>query len=145
MKNLSPKIFIVEDDNFYAELIRTTLANDSFENVHHFSSGEDCLYHLNQQPDIIILDHMLGSMSGIHVLKEIKRISPSVQVIFLSAQNEMSVAINALKFGAFDYIEKTHQSAMIRLLLMIEKTEELRTSLPQENRLESIKKWFLIH
>lgn len=144
MKDMNPKICIVEDDHFYAELIRTTLTNEGHQDVTHYSTGQDCLQNLNLGPDIIILDHTLGSMSGIHVLKEIKRTSPNVQVIFLSGQEEMSIAINALKLGALDYIEKTHKSSMVRLLVMIEKAKEARQQLADNHRLNAIKKWFLM-
>ncbi|MCJ8292198.1 MAG: response regulator [Crocinitomicaceae bacterium] len=144
MKKSKNKIFIVEDDQFYAEIIRNTLLNEGFTDLEVFESGSECISNLDHKPNIIILDHMLGQMSGISVLKKVKSWNQNVQVIFLSAQAEMEVAVNALKFGAFDYIEKTQKSAMTCLLVILERAIETQRKKKINQRHESIKKWFLI-
>ena len=55
---------------------------------------------------VVLLDHNLGSMQGVDILKNIKSLNPNIQVIILSAQVKMRVAITSLKFGAYDYVEK---------------------------------------
>ncbi len=117
MKNL-PKIFIVEDDVFYASLLKKEIAKNRLGNVETYHTGEDFVDNLYKMPDVVLLDHNLGNMNGIDVLKKIKSISPKIQVIFLSAQEKMHVAITSLKFGAFDYVEK-NKTALNRVKALI--------------------------
>lgn len=109
-QNRDIKIFIVEDDKFYANLVRETLKKSSFENVIIFETGESFIDNLFRNPDVVILDYSLGNTNGLDLLKKIKSVNPDIQVIFLSGQEEMNVAINSLKYGAFDYLEKGEES-----------------------------------
>ena len=120
MKSLkSPKIFIVEDDPFYQETIRNELLVSDYVFVEAYSNGQECIDNLNLNPDIILLDYNLGEdMNGIEVLKKIKKINPSIEVIMLSAQERMKVAVNSIQFGAFDYVIKT-DLAMRRIVDLV--------------------------
>ena len=120
MKSLkSPKIFIVEDDPFYQEIIRNELLVSDYVFVEAYSNGQECIDNLNLNPDIILLDYNLGEdMNGIEVLKKIKKINPSIEVIMLSAQERMKVALNSIQFGAFDYVIKT-DLAMRRIVDLV--------------------------
>jgi DNA-binding NtrC family response regulator len=100
------KIFLVDDDAFCLGLYQEHLANLGYNDVTSFENGADCLNQLTQQPDIIFLDHGMDSLTGIEVLKKIKRFNPDIFVVFLSGQANIMTAVNALKFGAFDYIVK---------------------------------------
>lgn len=78
-----------------------------------FENGEDCVKALGLQPDIIILDYWLTEgeednpiMNGLDVLEKIKEHSPNSKVIMLSSQNEISIAVDCLKKGASDYLNK---------------------------------------
>ncbi len=102
----SPKIFIVEDDAFYANLLKNEIVKNRLGKVESFSTGEAFMDNLFKMPDIVLLDHNLGSMEGVDILKKIKSINPNIQVILLSAQEKMRIAITSLKYGAYDYVEK---------------------------------------
>ncbi len=96
MKNL-PKIFIVEDDAFYASLLTNEIIKNRLGDVESFSSGESFMENLFKMPDIVLLDHNLGSMQGVEILKKIKSINPNIQVILLSAKDKIRIAISSLK------------------------------------------------
>lgn len=100
------KIFLVDDDLFSLNLYRQTLENLGYTDVSLFLNGTICLNHLHQKPRIIFLDHNMDDMNGFEVLKKIKRYDPDIYVVILSAQESMKVAVDSLKFGAFDYIMK---------------------------------------
>ena len=117
MKTL-PKIFIVEDDVFYASLLKKEIIKNRLGSVETYHTGEDFVDNLYKMPDVVVLDHNLGSMTGVDVLKQIKTMSPNIQVIFLSAQEKMHIAISSLKFGAFDYVEK-NKTAFKRVKALI--------------------------
>lgn len=107
MKNIfEKKIFIVDDDPFCRNIYQQYLISLGYQDLKLFEKGNDCLEQLNQQPEVILLDHDMEGISGIEVLKKIKRIDPNIYVVFLSGQEAIINAVNALKYGAFDYIVK---------------------------------------
>jgi DNA-binding NtrC family response regulator len=110
MKKNHINIFIVEDDKFFAQIVETYLNEKGFPNVHLYSSGSDCLQEMDKKPEIVILDYTLGFENGNEILKKIKEISPTTQVIMLSGQEFLHVAVKSFKYGAFDYIEKNKDS-----------------------------------
>jgi DNA-binding NtrC family response regulator len=100
------KIFIVEDNLFYANLLKTELFKKNMIDVEIFTSGEMCIQHIKKKPDVVILDHNLGNIPGLSILKKIKYINQDVQVIYLSSQKQIHVALLTIKHGAFAYVEK---------------------------------------
>lgn len=104
--NKGPLIFVVEDNPVYCKLVVSYLKTNKFTNVESFSSGEDVLNAMEKQPKIVIQDYLLDGMNGIEVLKKAKKIAPDVEFIFLSGQDSIDIAINTMKYGAYDYIVK---------------------------------------
>jgi two-component system OmpR family response regulator len=112
-------IFLVEDDELYKRLIENAIRRHVNVTIRSFSVGEICLRNMDLNPDIVILDHNLDgtyqdALSGLDILKTIKRDYPKVQVILLSGQDDLEVAVEALHSGAKDYIVK-NKTAFIRL------------------------------
>lgn len=124
-KQKSPLIFIVEDNPVYNKLVVNYLHSKKFDRVESFTSGEECLQRLTDKPDIIIQDYLLDGMNGLDVMKAAKKIDPHVAFIFLSGQDSFEVAINSIKFGAFDYIVKD-QMALKKMVDKIEKIESMQ-------------------
>ena len=119
-KTIEPLIFVVEDNNFYLDLIKSNLQEMNHSNIMAFLSGEECLENLHKNPEIVILDFNLTGINGIEVLQKIKRHNTDTEVIFLSTQKDINVAVNSLKYGAYDYIEKNEKTFYI-LNEMLEK------------------------
>jgi DNA-binding NtrC family response regulator len=105
--NNSGKIFIVEDEPFFANLINYDLESKNYTDIKVFFTGEECVKALSENPRVVILDHQLPGMSGMDVLKKIKAFDPNIHVIFLTSQTGHEVAIAAFKQGAHDFIIKT--------------------------------------
>ena len=103
-------IFVVEDDPLYSRLIRHKLGMDPEFDIRLFSTGKSLLDYLELRPDIVTLDHSLPDMTGLDLLKKIKEFDPEIQVIVLSGQEDVSIAIDMLRNGAYDYIIKDDQS-----------------------------------
>ena len=104
------KIFIVEDEPFFANLINYDLEANYYKGIKVFFNGEECIENLNLKPRVVILDHSLPGMSGLEVLQQIKAFDPKIHVIFLSGQTGADVAIGAFKMGAHDFIVKNEKS-----------------------------------
>lgn len=121
-------VWIVDDDTMYRNFIGGHLKLFGYNTI-HFSCGEDCLSQLHTLPDLIILDHNLGDgINGLETLQRIKEINAGIPVVYLSAQDDLSSAVQALKLGVFDYIEKD-DSAVVRLKNNIDKIREINTVL----------------
>jgi DNA-binding response OmpR family regulator len=100
------KIYILDDNRHFGSMIKDALSNES-RVVMHFDSEIEFIRRLSDQPDIIILDHKLEYCTGLDVLEVIKRkCGPSANVIYLSAQGQLSVTLKSLRNGAIEYIEK---------------------------------------
>jgi DNA-binding NtrC family response regulator len=123
--NIPLLIFMVDDDPFCLALYRQYLKNIGEENVVVFSDSSECLDNLSRNPDLIFLDHSMGPINGIDTLKKIKRIDPNATVVFISGQENIPVAVNALKYGALDYLTKELVTEE-RLTGIIEKTRVVK-------------------
>ena len=125
-------IFVVEDNRVYNKLIVSYLKSNKFTNVLAYYSGEDAINNLYRSPDIIIQDFLLDGMNGIEVLKKAKEMNTNIEFIFLSGQDNIDVAINTMKYGAYDYIVKD-QMALKKLVNKINKIQSVN-KLVQSNK-----------
>lgn len=100
------KIFVVEDDQFYAQVLRHKLSLDPDFEVSVFNDGQSLLNRMQECPSVVTLDHELPDIKGLELLKRLKSAYPSVEVIVLSAQEDVGTAIEMIQGGAFDYIVK---------------------------------------
>lgn len=106
MKERSFTIYLVEDDPWYGQLLKHHLSLNPDFSVELFTSGKDLLAQLYQNPNLICMDFGLPDIKGDQLLKEILSRNNSLPVIVISAQEEISVAVELLKSGARDYIIK---------------------------------------
>lgn len=120
-----PVIFIVEDNKAYSKIVEYHLKSIGYESLFTFASGEECLQNLYLKPDIIIQDYKLQGINGIYVLLQYKKKYPHCEFIFLSGQDDVPTAVNAIKAGAFDYIVKTDK-AMMQLTPKIQEVIQLQ-------------------
>jgi two-component system, NtrC family, response regulator AtoC len=101
------KIFVVEDNDWYNRLLVYNLELNPDYLVTGFLNGKDCLNHLIENPDVVTLDYRLPDMNGVEILKKIKQENEDIEVILISEQNDISVVVDLLKHGAYDYIVKS--------------------------------------
>ncbi len=104
-------IFIVDDDPMQLDMLKDHLSAMSNFNIYTFSNGEECLAQIDKAPDIVFLDYNLSNknanaMDGLEVLRVLKEKNPNGEVVMLSGQDKIEVAVDTMKFGAFDYIVK---------------------------------------
>jgi two-component system, OmpR family, response regulator len=104
-------IFIVDDDPAQSMMLQDYLSKYTTFTTHIYNSGEEALKNMSMKPQIVFLDYNFDkvgvlAMNGIDILKEIKRESPETEVVMVSGQDKIEVAVNTMKYGAFDYIVK---------------------------------------
>lgn len=100
------KIFVVEDDNIYGNVLRHHLSLNPANEVILFKTGKECLENLYQKPDLISLDYMLPDITGKQCLQRIKADYPDLPVIIVSGQEDVKTAIDLLSNGVYDYLVK---------------------------------------
>ncbi len=122
-------LFLVDDEPIQNEMLKDYLSERFLYEIKIFDNGEEALKHMHLNPEIIILDYYLNSnnpnaKNGIEILKTIKEQYPATQVIVLSGQDKIDVAIDTIKFGAYDYVVKG-ESAFSRIENIINNVSEL--------------------
>ena len=100
------KIFIVEDDPWYGEILEYHLSLNEDYIISRFTTGKECLANLHKKPDLITIDFSLPDFTGDKLYQRIKEIDDSIPVLAISGQEEITVAVNLLKLGVTDYIIK---------------------------------------
>ena len=103
--NNNPLILIVEDDNHIKNLISTTLKVNKYNFLIASSGNEAIMLAVSHKPDIILLDLGLPDMDGVEIIKNVREWS-NIPIIVISARSEDKDKIEALDFGADDYITK---------------------------------------
>lgn len=99
-------IFIVDDDPFWNSKMSETLTNLGYTNIVIFESGEDCINNLHLNPGIIFLDYRMKAIDGLEVLRKTKAVLPDINIVFCTANEDMVLAINAMKSGSSDFLIK---------------------------------------
>ena len=114
-------ILVIEDEKPMALTLSTLLGKDYRVEV-AFTGLEGVKIAVTGEPDLVLLDLNLPDASGIDVLKQLHAMEPSPEVIIITAVRELKTAVEAMKLGAFDYIEKPFERE--ELLLTISKALE---------------------
>ncbi len=139
------RIFLVDDDPFFGEMLKYHLELNPDYEVFLYSSGRECLSELYRNPDIICIDFGLPDIQGDDLFKQIKGIYPSLPIIVISGQENISDAIDFLKQGAKDYIVKNEHTkellwnSIIRLrenISLKQEVEELKDELEKKYSFE---------
>lgn len=127
------KIFIVEDDEFYGRMLKHQVELDPDNRVSLFYKGAEVLPHLDERPDLITLDYSLPDTSCEELIARIKKALPDTPIIVVSAQENISTAIELLKKGAYDYIEKNEKTKerIWGILRNLQERKSLKSELAQ--------------
>ena len=126
-------ILIVDDDIGLLTSLKTTLVSAGLSEPALISESHAVIPCLTEQPfKLIILDLMMPDMDGIELLQEIKAHHPQTECILLTAIDDTSAAVRAIKYGAYDYLVKPVDRE--KLVLTINRALE-RYSLKQGIRL----------
>lgn len=102
-------VMLVDDERPARELLKLSIdwEKAGFRILWEARNGRQALEQYQQQkPDLIITDVQMPVMDGLELLKEIKRICPSQNIVILSCHENFSYARQALKYGVMDYLIK---------------------------------------
>jgi DNA-binding NtrC family response regulator len=128
-------ILIVEDDPTVGESIRLLLKKRGYA-ILLAPNGKEALHLFRQEfVDLVITDLVMPKMDGIELLEAVKGLRSETEVIVISAQGTIEKAVQAIKLGAFDFIEKPINPRVISLL--VERALEKQTLILQNRDLRS--------
>jgi len=121
-------IFIVEDDPWYGEILEYHLSLNPDYKVTRYESAKDCLAKMHLQPDLVTIDFSLPDMMGDKLYQKIRETNPSVPVIVISSQENITVAVNLLKMGVSDYLVKddTTKDLLWNSIIRIRENQSLK-------------------
>lgn len=128
MKNQSLNVFILNDDVMVAGKLRKYLKKRFGDrlNISLFFTSRSCLRMINGQVHLVVVDDYLQESShtgiaGIDMLQKIKEKDPQTEVVILSSDEDVALAVDAMKLGARDYI-RNDRSAWQQILTIIDQT-----------------------
>lgn len=116
---MSHDILIIDDEDDIRALIQGILEDEGYS-VREAATDEKAYAQVNSKcPDLIILDIWLQGSSddGLEILKKIKADHPHVPVVMISGHGNIETAVTAIKYGAYDFIEKPFKSDRLLLLM----------------------------
>jgi len=122
-------IFLVDDEPIQNEMLKDYLNERFLYDIKTFESGEDMLQQMHLHPEIVVLDYHLSAhkpnaKNGVEILKSVKDKYPNTQVVMLSGQDKIDVAIDSMKYGAYDYVVKG-ETAFSRMENVLNNLSEL--------------------
>jgi len=140
MNNDKIKIFLVDDDALFLKSLEIDFMEHADFTIETFATGEVCIDHLSQIPDVIVLDYFLDgidktAMNGIETLDKIKAFNPDIPVVMLSSQDKIEVAIDCMHHKAFDYVVKS-ETAFMRL-------QKIITTIFHYQKIEKELSWYM--
>ena len=131
---MKSKILIIDDEKDICFLISEILKDENYITTSANNSDEALKNFSTFKPDLIILDVWLGNsnLDGIELLKEFKKINIFIPVIVISGHGTVDMAVNAIKNGAYDFLEKPFNSDK---LIVLSKRAVENAKLIKENHL----------
>ncbi|MBM3315435.1 response regulator, partial [candidate division WOR-3 bacterium] len=100
------KLLVIDDEAGIRQSLVDVLGDEGYE-VRTAAAGAAGLEAVEQeQPALVLLDVMLGGESGVDVLKRLKERRPETEVVMISGHATVDLAVEAIRSGAYDFLEK---------------------------------------
>ena len=117
MASTKPRVLIIEDSPALAEVYRSYLRGEPYQ-VTHVGDGKSGMAELEKDPpEALLLDLKLPDMDGMDILKHIHDRQIPTSVVIITGHASVDVAIDAMRYGAFDFIEKPFSAKRVKVTL----------------------------
>ncbi len=127
------KILIVDDEPDQRELLKGFLENQGYD-VLCAADGREAISLFRKEPiQVVLLDQRMPDMNGEEVLEKIKEINPLVRAMMITAYGAVNTAVNVMKLGADDFLEKP-----VDLSVLLEKIQTLEQKISVEEDVNEV-------
>ena len=110
-------VMIVEDDEQLADNLRVFVRRNGWE-ASVFHSAEAALAAFDRvQPNVLLTDHRLPELTGIELIQRLKVQDPQLKIIMITGEGNVRCAVDAMKAGAYDYLDKPVVLAELKVLI----------------------------
>lgn len=131
------KILVIDDDHSIRETLTNYLKKQGYQifSAENGATGIETVE--KEHPDLVITDIKMPLMNGFEVLKKVKKIDSKIQVIIITAFDDMHTTVKAMQQGAYDYIEKPLEIDRLKIVIKRalgnkELSDQLLSLLPEE-------------
>lgn len=114
---MKERILIVDDQLGIRLLLKEILQKEGYSTFQAANGYQAIEITKKENPDLVLLDMRLPEMNGIEILQELKKISPDIRVIIMTAYGEQELIDTAKNIGILDYITKPFEIEEIRRIV----------------------------
>jgi two-component system response regulator AtoC len=114
---MKEKVLVVDDEKLIRWSLKENLGKLGYEVVEAEKGSEALKVFSDTLPDLVLLDVHLPDTSGIEVMKSLKNIDKEVPVIIVTAFGNIQTAVDAMKFGAYDFVEKPFEIEKLHIVM----------------------------
>lgn len=133
---MEPLILVIDDEEDIRITLQGILEDEGYRTI-SFETGEQAIEFIksNEEPEVVFLDIWLPEMDGIEVLKVLKNKIPHTPIIMISGHGNIETAVQTIKLGAFDFIEKP--LSLEKIIVTTKKALEFRELTIENQQLRS--------
>lgn len=138
MKKGNPIVYVVDDDEGMRRALVTLLATIDYQAAPFARPADFLQQHDSAQPGCLVLDIRMPEMSGLEVQQQLNKMGSMIPVIFITGHGDVPMAVQAMKEGAFDFIQKPFrdQDLLDRINQALHQDAENRKSVLQRAELQ---------
>ena len=111
------KLLLIDDEPDILRVLSISLKADGYDVIAADNGAEGLEAFENEKPEIVLTDIKMPGMDGIQVLKKVKTLNPDAEVIIITGHGDIENAIEALKYGASDFINKPVRDEALSIAL----------------------------
>jgi len=122
----SLSVLLVDDEGFFISLIASQLHDEFGIHTETAFSGKEAIEkisHAKRSYDVVLLDYMMPEVTGLNVMQWMHEQKNETPVVMLTAAGSETIAVEAMKFGAYDYVRKEHIDIR-KLAIVVQATHE---------------------
>jgi RNA polymerase sigma factor (sigma-70 family) len=140
MKELPPSVFVIDDDEAVRSSIKLLLRSVKLPVTTYASAHEFLPKYAQDQPGCLIVDVRMPGMSGLELQEQLNLRGAMIPVIFITGHGDISMAVEAMRHGAFDFLPKPFrdQDLLDRVQKALDKDNRNRRQIAQMERIREL-------